>query len=161
MYIIQTVGFVIFRVLGTVCAIQDIRAHDDVTKRKHFPRNRSPVNSPHKGRWRGALMFSLMCAWINGWVNNGEAGDSSHHRTHTTSLLRKIIINANLMISYFSITQSLWNFALSTTVILSRFVQNFKMIGHLKQRLCTNEISWLEFKVRFGWIWYIAQPLIV
>ena len=30
----------------------------------------SPVNSPHKGQRRGALMFSLICAWINGWVNN-------------------------------------------------------------------------------------------
>ena len=25
---------------------------------------RSPVNSPHKGQWRGALMFSVICAWI-------------------------------------------------------------------------------------------------
>ena len=24
-----------------------------------------PVNSPHKGQWRGALMFSLISAWIN------------------------------------------------------------------------------------------------
>ena len=24
--------------------------------------HRSPVNSPHKGKWRGALMFSLICA---------------------------------------------------------------------------------------------------
>ena len=30
----------------------------------------SPVNSPHKDQWRGALVFSLICAWINGWVNN-------------------------------------------------------------------------------------------
>ena len=30
--------------------------------------HRSPVNSPHKGQWRGALMFSLICAGINGWV---------------------------------------------------------------------------------------------
>ena len=57
--------------------------HDDVIKWKHFPRNwpfvreihRSPVNFPHKGQWRGALMFSLMYAWINDWVNNREAGD--------------------------------------------------------------------------------------
>ena len=40
----------------------------------------SPVNSPHKGQWRGALMFSLICAWINGWVNNREAGDLRRHR---------------------------------------------------------------------------------
>ena len=44
----------------------------------------SPVtlNSPHKGQWRGALMFSLICAWINGWVNNREAGDLRRHRAH-------------------------------------------------------------------------------
>ena len=46
--------------------------HDDVIKWKHFPRHwpfvrgihRSPVNSPHKGQWRGAVTFSLICAWI-------------------------------------------------------------------------------------------------
>ena len=50
--------------------------HDDVIKWKHFPRywpfvrgiHRSPVNSPHKDQWRGSLMFSLICAWINRWV---------------------------------------------------------------------------------------------
>ena len=41
-----------------------------------------PVNSPHKGQWRGALMFSLICVWINGWVNNCEAGDLRRYRTH-------------------------------------------------------------------------------
>ena len=64
--------------------------HDDVIKWKHFPRywpflrgiHRSPVNSPHKGQWRGALMFSLICAWIHGWVNNGDAGDLRHHSAH-------------------------------------------------------------------------------
>ena len=40
------------------------------------------VNSPHKGKWRGALMFSLNCAWINGWVNNPEAGDLIRYRAH-------------------------------------------------------------------------------
>ena len=33
----------------------------------------STVNSRCKGQWRGALMFSLICAWINGSVNNREA----------------------------------------------------------------------------------------
>ena len=42
----------------------------------------SLVNSPHKGQWRRALMFSLICAWINGWENNGEAGDLRRHRAH-------------------------------------------------------------------------------
>ena len=55
-----------------------------------FPRNwpfvrdihRSPVNSPHKDQWRGASMFSLICAWINSWVNNREAGDLRCHLAH-------------------------------------------------------------------------------
>ena len=44
--------------------------------------HRPPVNFPHKSQWRGALMFSLICAWINGWVNNGEAADLRRHRVH-------------------------------------------------------------------------------
>ena len=44
--------------------------------------HRSPVNSPHKGQWRGALMFSLICAWRNDWVNNREAGGLKRHRVH-------------------------------------------------------------------------------
>ena len=44
--------------------------------------HRSPVNSPHKGQWRRALVFSLICAWISGWVNNREAGDLRRHRAH-------------------------------------------------------------------------------
>ena len=40
------------------------------------------VNSPHKGQWRGALMFSLICAWTNGWVNNHDAGDLRRNRAH-------------------------------------------------------------------------------
>ena len=44
--------------------------------------HRSPVNSAHKGQWRGALMFSLICARINGWVKNREAGDLRRHRAH-------------------------------------------------------------------------------
>ena len=44
----------------------------------------SPVigEFPDKGQWRGALMFYLICVWINGWINNGEAGDFSRHRAH-------------------------------------------------------------------------------
>ena len=44
--------------------------------------HRSPLNSPHKVQWRGALMFSLICVWMNGWVNNLEAGDLRRHCAH-------------------------------------------------------------------------------
>ena len=32
--------------------------------------------------WRGALMFSLICAWINGWVNTRESDDLRRLRVH-------------------------------------------------------------------------------
>ena len=41
-----------------------------------------PVNSPLKGQWRGALMFSLICAWTNSFVNSRDAGDLIRHRAH-------------------------------------------------------------------------------
>ena len=77
--------------------------HDDVIKWKHFPRywpfvqgiHWSPVDSPHKGQWRGALMFSLICTWINGWVNNCEAGDLRRHSTHyDVTVMRIYFCNA-------------------------------------------------------------------
>ena len=42
--------------------------------------HRSPVNSPHIDQWRRALTFSLICAWINGWVKDREADDLRRHR---------------------------------------------------------------------------------
>ena len=67
-----------------------MEVHDDVIKYKLFrvtgplcgEFHRPPVNSPYKGQWRGALMFSLICALLNGWVNNDEAGDLRRHRAH-------------------------------------------------------------------------------
>ena len=69
--------------------------HDDVIKWKHFPRkwpfvrgiHRSPVNSPHKGQWRGALMFFFYLrlnkrlrkqSW--GWWFETPSRPSWHHR---------------------------------------------------------------------------------
>ena len=64
--------------------------HDDIIKWKNFLHywpfvqgiHRSPVNSPHIGQWCGALIFSLICVWINSWVNNHEAGDLRCYRAH-------------------------------------------------------------------------------
>ena len=44
--------------------------------------NRSLVKSPHKGQWRGALMFSLICVSTNSWVNNRSASDLRRHRDY-------------------------------------------------------------------------------
>ena len=65
-----------------------------------FPRNwpfvlgihRPPVNSPHRGQWRGALMFSLICVWINDCVNNREAGDLRRYRAHYDVIVMSVYI---------------------------------------------------------------------
>ena len=52
--------------------------------------HRPPVNSPHKGQWRRALMYILICAWINRWVNNREASDLRRHLAHYDVILMNI-----------------------------------------------------------------------
>ena len=77
-----------------------------------------PVNSPHKGQWRGALMLSLICARINDWVNNRGAGDLRRHRGH---------YDVNVMARWF--TYSNW------TVNLCVFVRlKFDMAEYLLSR---------------------------
>ena len=89
---IRTYGRHTYEVIGLYSAHSGAVwvGHDDVIKWKHFPRywpfvrgiHRSPVNSSHKGQWRGALMFSLICVWINGWVNNRKARDLRRYHAH-------------------------------------------------------------------------------
>ena len=52
-----------FRVTGPLCG--------EFTGHRWIPRTKS--------QWCGTLMFSLIYAWINGWVNNREAGDLRRH----------------------------------------------------------------------------------
>ena len=61
----------IFRVTGNLC-------REFIGHRWH---------SSHKGQWRGPLMFSFICSWINASVNNGEAGDWRRHRAHYDVIL--------------------------------------------------------------------------
>ena len=56
----------IFHIMGPLCG--------DFTGNRWIPIK--------KGQWRRALMFSLISAWINGWVNNREAGDLRRNRSH-------------------------------------------------------------------------------
>ena len=68
---------------------------DDIIEWKHFTRNWPfvwgihwwPVNSPDKGQWCRALMFSLICTWINGWENNREASDLRRHHAHYDTVM--------------------------------------------------------------------------
>ena len=67
-----------------------MRQWTDVIKWKPFPRywpfvrgiHRSTVDFPHKDQWRGALMYSLICTWINVWANIRDTGDFRRHCAH-------------------------------------------------------------------------------
>ena len=69
------------------CLALNVLTRDDVIKWEYFPRHwtfmrgihRWPVKSPHKGQWRRAVMFYLICAWTNGWVRNRVVDDLSRH----------------------------------------------------------------------------------
>ena len=71
---------------------------DDIINWKHFPRywsfgrgiHQPPVNSPHKGQWCRALIFSLICAWKNVCINNRDAGDMRHHCAHYDVIVMQI-----------------------------------------------------------------------
>ena len=82
--------------------------HNDIIKWKHFPYSwplvrgihRSLVDSPHKGQWRSALMFSLVCAWTSAWANNRDAEDLRRHHTHydVTVMSAGIQLNACILV---------------------------------------------------------------
>ena len=86
--VISLIGFFVKRGVSVLGQIMTV--HEEFIKWNHFPRywpfvrgiHRSPVNSPHKGQSRGDLMFSLICVWINDWVNNREVGELRRHRGH-------------------------------------------------------------------------------
>ena len=84
---LRNYSYVFFNSPAAYSSSQLTRAHwrhqiETFSKLLDICAGNSPVNSPHKGQWRRALMFSLICAWINGWVNNGEAGDLKCHHAH-------------------------------------------------------------------------------
>ena len=56
----------IFRVTGHLCG--------EFTGPRWIPRTKASDAE--------LLMFSLICVWINGWVNNREAGDLRRYRAH-------------------------------------------------------------------------------
>ena len=74
---------------------------------------RSPVNSPHKGQWCGALMFSSICARINGWVNNGEAGDLRRHPVHCDVIV--MVVGSNRLCIKQSSTKDITSYIIWTS----------------------------------------------
>ena len=99
----------IFRVTGRLC-------------REFF--SPVPVNSPHKGQWRGALVFSLICVWINGWVNNREVGDLRRYRAHCDVTVMDNLHRFKFLLQHTMISH-----------IIFRQITSFKMGDEISQNL--------------------------
>ena len=92
--------------------------HDDVIIWKYFTRywpfvrgiHRSPVDSPHKGQSRGAMMFSLICVWTNGWANSWETGHLRRHRAHYDDTVMTKNRQSHVMSLSIAITHSEWTY---------------------------------------------------
>ena len=137
--------------------------HDGVIKWKHFPSywpfvrriHRSPVNSPHKGQWRGALMFSLICVWMNGLVNTREAGDLRRHRAHYDVIVM-------LWLFAYSRWQSaagrlLYLCASTALIFLSNIIKimrNVRVLSNHERALLAHPCTFGEKIARFGISWF-------
>ena len=133
--------------------------HDDVIKWEHFPRywpfvleiHRSPVNSPHKGQWRGALMFSLICVWTNDWVNNRGTGNLRRYRVHYD-----VIVMHFYLVSYARLLRSTGRGSLSLTWLNTLWPrQNGRHFADdIFKRIFLNENIWIPIKI---WLKFVSN----
>ena len=85
---------------------------------------------PHKGQWRGALMFFSICIWIIGWVNAGEADDLRRHRAHYDVTVVFIMTTGALVFLFVLMCQTIPH--RHVNIIKSRCVQSCKFFYRVK-----------------------------
>ena len=140
----------------------DERAHcnwishlDDVIIWKYFPRywpfvrgiHRLPVNS-HKGQWRGALMVSLICAWMSGWVIWDAIAPLIRHSNSNEKLsLLSITTPNNFTWSSETITVLWFKIRLWLLCSSREIIMNWNLLGFACIPLPVNHLIALE-------IWY-------
>ena len=118
----------------------NIYHHNDVTKWKHFPHyltfvrgiHRSAVTSSHKGQWHRASESSLICAWTNDCINNGEAGDLRCHRAYYDVTVMTVLLWSVLLWLYY-----LFSYTLSREYRVVRN-RNSRLLYANEDRLCAN-----------------------
>ena len=109
---------------------------------------------------RGAMMFSLICAWINGWVKNRYAGDLRRHRAHYDVILTQL--RARCM-GYF-----VWMFFRGSLIFLPRYIIYASQAFPIKQYNYWTEILRLPALAvleapasQYEYCWAITLRLII
>ena len=114
-YMITSSNGNIFRVTGPLCG--------EFTGRRWIP--------PHKGQWRRALMFSLICHWIDGWVNNREAGDLRRHRAYYDVIVM-LVIQAPGLHSSFLETRHLASWKFHNVILRKHSTEEVNIISETR-----------------------------
>ena len=97
----------------------------------------------HKGQWREALMFSLVCVWLNGWVNNREAGDLRRYRSHYSVIVMSFLcIGQDRKLKFFHRKVTLLCITTTVTFLLNSL-----------SRPTTNKTS--KFRITGFFVWRI------
>ena len=82
-----------------------------------------------------SLMFSLICIWINGWVNNGEAGDLRRHRAHCDVTV----------MTWFDVTMgAAWKMALAWSTIFAFNMLRSRQMATIFQATFSNAFPWMK-----------------
>ena len=131
-----------------------------------------PVNSPHKGQWRRALMFTLICARINGWVNNRETGDLRRYCAHYDVIVMYWTLGNKVhwqQYSYkkirFKMSSAKWQpFCLSLTVLTKTPSSIYSLHGkafpgnyiNYSNPMLHAEKAFGSSLLRNKWSWYIS-----
>ena len=100
-----------------------------------------PVNSPHKGQWRGALMFSLICAWINGWVNNHGADNLGRQRAHYDVIVMYLGAIHQAKVPYILALISWWKFHKIPLASRKMCISVVHVPFHGKHRPCSRQAT--------------------
>ena len=84
--------------------------HRIETFSRYWPSVSSPVNSLHKGLWRGALMCSLICSWTNSWANHRDTCDLRRHYPHYDVIVMNAVVSYGFVILCGDVTsETLYN----------------------------------------------------
>ena len=120
----------IFRVTGHLCG--------EFTRDRWIPRTKASDSE-----------FSLICAWINGWVNNREAGELRCHRAHYDVIM--ILISTYQYIVYIIYINNPHTHPTHPHTPPHPHTHTHTHT-HTPQK---STQSMLHINQRFSWIWYI------
>ena len=121
-----------------------------------------PANSPHKGQWRWALMFSLICTWINDWVNNREAGDLRRHRGHYDVNVMSLMIKCITRYQWLDVKRvKLYSVQINQNVheIFKALLIKWLSVGDAGSFTDMNRCFIAEYLLKYMRCWYLCYKV--